>query len=444
MKFVSQVGKAIVCAALCSGLTAVSSAQTQEATGTVSLTPAEMSKQMQLLQQQVNELRGELAAIKQSEGAQQHTVTDTSAQSNFVADGSAAKPATAPTLSSLLGSTTLSGFVDGFYGYNFNAPASRLNTLRSFDVNANQFSLNMMELIIDKQPDAAASRTGYHIAVGFGQAINTVNASDPGGLGWDQYLKEAYFSYLSPVGKGLQFDVGKFVTPFGYEVIETKDNWNYTRGLNFSYGIPYYHYGIRAKYAFNDKYSLSAYATNGWNNIIENNTRQSYGATFNWNPNKKWGVVTNYMIGPEEADNNSNIRQLWEGIVSYNVNSKLTFAVDYDYGRGDRIPTSPSVVYWTGVAGYAHYAFTGNSSATIRYEYYNDKYGFTTGNPQALNEFTGTFEHLIGHHLIPRLEFRHDMSNQPVFAKGIGQYVFAQNTLDFGMIFTFDTKEAAK
>ena len=35
------------------------------------------------------------------------------------------------------------------------------------------------------------------------------------GLGFDQYLKEAYFSYLAPVGKGLQVDVGKFVTPHG-------------------------------------------------------------------------------------------------------------------------------------------------------------------------------------------------------------------------------------
>jgi hypothetical protein len=150
------------------------------------------------------------------------------------------------------------------------------------------------------------------------------------------------------------------------------------------------------------------------------------------------------MAGPEEANNNSNIRQLWDTVANYNPTSKLGFIVNYDYGRGDRIQGNPNVVYWTGIGGYARYAFTGKTSSVVRYEYYNDHYGFTTGTAQHLNEVTGTFEHLIGNHLIPRLEYRRDMSNEPVFAKGIGQTVFAQTTLDFGLIYTFDTKEQAK
>ena len=131
------------------------------------------------------------------------------------------------------------------------------------------------------------SRTGYHVALGFGQAMNTVNGSEPAaGLGFDQYLKEAYFSYLAPVGKGLQIDVGKFVTPHGAEVIETKDNWNYSRGLLFSYAIPYYHFGMRAKYSFNDKYSLTGYFVNGWNNVVDNNTGKTYGMVSDGIPTK--------------------------------------------------------------------------------------------------------------------------------------------------------------
>jgi len=65
---------------------------------------------------------------------------------------------------------------------------------------------------LDKPPDAANSRLGFRVALGCGQAMNVVNASDPGGLGFAQYLKEGYFSYLAPVGKnGLQEDFGKFV-----------------------------------------------------------------------------------------------------------------------------------------------------------------------------------------------------------------------------------------
>ena len=93
--------------------------------------------------------------------------------------------------------------------------------------------MNLIELVIDKAPDAANSRTGYHIALGYGNAMTAIYASEPVPFSPDQYVKEAYFSYLAPLGKGLQVDIGKFVTPFGAEVIETKDNWNYSRGLPF-------------------------------------------------------------------------------------------------------------------------------------------------------------------------------------------------------------------
>ena len=38
-------------------------------------------------------------------------------------------------------------------------------------------------------------------------------------------------------------DFGKFVTSAGAEVIESKDNWNYSRSLLFAYAIPYWHFG---------------------------------------------------------------------------------------------------------------------------------------------------------------------------------------------------------
>ncbi len=44
----------------------------------------------------------------------------------------------------------------------------------------------------------------------------------------------------------MQIDAGKFVTPIGAEVIESQDNWNYTRSTLFGYAIPFYHTGLRA------------------------------------------------------------------------------------------------------------------------------------------------------------------------------------------------------
>jgi hypothetical protein len=330
--------------------------------------------------------------------------------------------------------------MDTYYGYNFNQPKSQTNTLRSFDGPSNQFALNMIELNLDKPPDPTNSRLGYHLGLGFGQAMNVVNSTDPAGLGFAQYLKEAYVSYLAPVGKGLQMDIGKFVTPHGAEVIETKDNFNYSRGLLFGYAIPYYHYGLRAKYSFNDKYSVTGFVVNGWNDIYDNNTGKTYGVTFGWNPTKKISIAEGYMAGPETAGTNAHWRQLSDTVVTYSPTGKLTTMLNFDYGRGDRVTGIPTPVFWTGIAGYVKYAFNDLYAVATRYEYYNDHDGFTTGARQHLNEFTGTFQRMVAHHLITRLEFRRDFSNCPVFTKGTTP-VMGQNTMAAGLVYAFDSRE---
>lgn len=420
--------------------TPISSAQTQ--TDASLQASADLARQIDDLQKQLTDLRKEMAAMKQG-GSSSPAPTFAAQAAVAQASGTpAATPPPPPTLAGLLGPTALSGFVDVYYDYNSNQPTSRANGFRSFDVNSNQFALNLLELVVDKAPDAANSRTGYHVALGFGQAMNAVNGSDPGGLGFDQYLKEAYFSYLAPVGKGLQIDTGKFVTPHGAEVIETKDNWNYSRGLLFSYAIPYFHYGLRAKYALNDKYSLSGFLVNGWNSVVDNNTGKTYGLGFGWNPTKRVGFTQNYMAGPEQGDDNSNWRQLSDTVVTYSPTSKLSFTANYDYGRGDRIAGVAGPVFWTGIAGYVRYVFNNNYAVVTRYEYYDDHDGFTTGTAQHFNGFTQTFQRMIAGHILSRLEFRRDISNQPSFVKGNGLPVTAQNTVTAGLVFMFDSREA--
>ena len=458
-----------VCLVCCSASAMRAQAQDQASTGATS---PDLARRVDDLQKQIESLQSELATVKKqlSESSASAAVAPAATPGAGAASSSVPAPSAAPaqpaagapgptapaatTMASLLGPLSVTGFVDGYYGYNFEHPhtvpcpantvPSGLNTpcsaFRAFDGPSQQLGLNMIELILDKPPDANNSRIGYHLAFGFGNAMNVVNGTDPGGLGFAQYIKEAYGSYLAPVGKGLQVDFGKFVTPNGAEVIETKDNWNYSRGLLFTYAIPFYHFGLRTKYAFSGKYSVTGYVVNGWNNIIDNNTGKTYGLSFGWNPTKKVSVTQNYMAGPEQANNNSNFRQLSDTVVTYSPTSRLSLMWNYDYGRGDRIATAPNPVFWTGIAGYVKYAFTDKYALATRYEYFDDHNGFTTGAAQHFNEVTETFERKIAGSLITRLEFRRDMSNQPSFVKGAAP-VKSQNTVAAGLVYTFDMKE---
>ena len=358
--------------------------------------------------------------------------------------------------------------MDAYYGYNSNQPISRTTALRNFDINSSQFGLNMIELVADKSPDPAASHVGYHVALGFGQAMNLVNSTEtpsphaPGTpvgavpstiTNFDQYLKEGYLEYL--VGKKLQINVGKFVTPAGAEVIESKDNWNYSRGLLFSWAIPYFHFGMNAKYTFNSKFSLTGYLVNGWNDSVDNNSGKTTGFSAAWTPNAKWSLTENYLVGPEQFNDNADFRNLTDTVLAYTPNAKLSLMANYDYGH-DHVPNFVttgynSTVWWSGIAGYIKYAPNDKWYLATRGEWFNDHNGFETGTAQQLGEWTLTAQRMLASKIMARLEYRRDMSDHNVFPyrnSDLGSPlspfgpVGSQNTITLGMIYAFSSADA--
>ena len=377
------------------------------------------------------------------------------------------------TIASLLGPTTLSGEVDGYYSLNFNQPADLSSTaaptgtvgneLRAFDNNTNQFSLNAAELVLDKAPDTSSteSRAGYHVGVIYGQAAEAINGNfnvfnnptDASNIA----LKEAYVDYIAPVGKGLTITVGKFVTPAGAEVIETNGNWNYSRSILFYYAIPYFHFGVNAKYAFNSKWAMTGYLVNGWNNTQQYNSGKTYGVSLAYTPNAKWSITENYLAGPQNdvflvgyhGSPNANYRQLEDATIAYTPNAKWAFQLNGDYGYGDKYPitatTNSGAVDWWGMAGYAKYTVSGKSYLAIRYEYFSDPDGWALFGPGNLNghvgEGTATYAYNLTSGLQTRFEFRDDYSNRPVFEKGT-RFVETQPILEVGIIYSFSSANA--
>jgi hypothetical protein len=288
---------AVALVLLARSMSPVALAQTSADTSTTNPPSAsDVDRRVAEMEEEIKQLRAEVSALKQTQAPAPVPTAATVAAQPAAAGPAKGDPLSG--LSSVLGGASLTGLVDTYYTYNVNQPANRSSSFRLFDNTTNQFSLNLIELGLVKTPDSD-SRLGYNVTFGYGNAMNVVNGSDPGGLGFAQYLKEGYLSYLAPVGKGLQFDAGKFVTPNGAEVIESNANWNYSRSLLFNYAIPFYHIGLRTKYAFNDKVSLTGYVVNGWNNIVQNHSSgKTGGLSFVWTPNKRLSLTQNWMGGP--------------------------------------------------------------------------------------------------------------------------------------------------
>src|SRR5262249_28451024 len=151
-----------------------------------------------------------------------------------------ADPAQDATTLSFFRRVEISGFVDGYYQWNFNHPVTRTDgPERLFDTRDNSFSLNLTELSVVKNP-TPDSRDGFRLDLDFWHAVAKSKQGEPGGISVFQNIGQAYVSYLAPIGKGLQVDIGEFVTPVGYEVYKTKDDWNYSRSLLFTLAEPFY------------------------------------------------------------------------------------------------------------------------------------------------------------------------------------------------------------
>jgi hypothetical protein len=325
-----------------------------------------------------------------------------------------------------------SGFVDTYYTYNFNKPTTGASTpLRNFDSQHNQFSFALAELALIK-PATSDDRVGFRLDLNYGPVADTVNAFEPAGEVF-RNIQQAYVSYMAPVGSGLTVDVGKFVTQHGAEVIEAKDNWNYSRSLLFALAIPYYHVGLRLGYAPNDKVAVGGAVVNGWNNATDNNSGKTYGLMATLKPTGSLSIVQNYMGGPEATDNSDDWRHLYDTTVTYAVNGQLSVMGNYDYGHD-----AGSNQTWQGVGLYAKAQPNAYFALIPRIEFLDDKDGFMSGASQKLKEFTLTAEVKHSQGLIMRIEYRRDWSDENFFFKD--GPVSNQNTFTVGFVYAFSSK----
>jgi hypothetical protein len=470
-------------------------------------TPLTADQRLEELEKQVALLQQEIVALKSDSTPGMKTAALTlpapgaSSPAASPAGAGALNPASAAddappkiSISSLLGPITLSGFGDVYYGYDNNHPFDNLAGLRSFEAPTNGFNFNLAELILDKPADAtsAESRLGYHVSAGYGYAARIIDGSDDTGFsstpgaGSNFFLKEAYFDYLAPIGKGLTITVGKFVTPMGAEVIESNANWNYSRGLLFNYAIPLFHFGVNAKYAFNSKWALTGYLVNGWNNTIinhdsvvdgsflfGNSSGLTYGASLVYTPNAKWTATENYFAGPVldgyglGLQSLTDWKQISDTVIAYTPNTKWAFQINGDYGFGPRsypsdctaVKTSSPVtdgggapppcigspaVDWWGVAGYAKYTWSPKTNFAVRYEYFDDPQGYvglTDFERGWAQEVTGTYSYNLTTALLIRGEYRYDFASVPIFDQSFSneKSVKEQNTATLSFVYTFSS-----
>jgi hypothetical protein len=360
--------------------------------------------------------------------------------------------------------TTISGTVDGYYGYNFNRPVGRINLLRAYDVASNSFSLNQAVVSVERAPDVNAGRRfGMRLDLMYGQATETVqgNAANEPRPQVYRPLWQVYGTYVAPVGAGLTLDFGKFAGNLGYETNFTKGNFNYSRAYFFNF-LPFYHFGLRAKYPINEKFAVMYHLMNGVQQSEDFNKFKSQQVSLILTPTKKGAWQVNYYAGREQRDLAPQLNPTFASLptqpglstdfirpeprgrfhaldtyVTWLVTDKLTLAAEADYviNRVQEF-SPPSRV--TGGAAYARYQFTPKFAMAGRAEYLSDRGGLFSGVTQALKETTLTADYKLAEGFLMRGEWRRDCSNRPFFLTNTpGVLRNEQKTATLGLVWWF-------
>jgi hypothetical protein len=355
-------------------------------------------------------------------------------------DSTAKAAAAAAALPKWFDDLAVNAFVSTAYEYNGNRPTSGASSYRVFDFSDNSFNLDVAELVVQ----IAASKpndAGFRVDLDAGNSIPQITKTqDQTAAQFD--LKQAFASYIAPLGSGLRFDVGKFVTHLGYEVIEGYDGYNdnYSRSILFGYAIPFTHTGVKASYAFSSKVAGMVEVVNGWDLLRDNNRSKSVGAQLALTPIAPLQVLLNWIGGPELANNNHSNRNVFDLVAILKPTSVLTLGLNGDYGKenGTSLVNPGSDATWKGIAGYATYALTSKFSVAFRGETFHDEDGVRlgTGTRAILSEGTFTPSYKFTDHVLLRGEARYDKANQPILTRK-GTLSDKQTTVAANVIFVY-------
>lgn len=347
-----------------------------------------------------------------------------------------------------LSSTTLSGYVDTAATWRpgtDQGPATFgplgtgiAGTIPRYSYAKNDgFSLNAVDIALDKSMDESQWAAGYHVEMMFGPdnpvaytGIAGYSVSVANGL---SCLRQAYLTLRTPIGNGIDWKIGVFDTIIGYESTSSPLDPNYTRSYGYTIE-PTTHTGVLATYKVNDMLSVSAGIANTWTeNLFLTSLGPVYesqktymgsmtftapdsmgamkGATFTA------GIVNgtdSTFLAPFAGGSQSSV---YAGATLPTPITALKMGATFDWhdlhnsGAGN---SSDDSVWVVGL--YSSYQATDKLSFNLRGEYLSDAgagpYSFTAVRASNAEEITATAQYSLWANVISRAEFRWDHVEQ--------------------------------
>lgn len=195
---------------------------------------------------------------------------------------------------------TIEGYIDTYYAYDFNKPASGARPYFVSMARHNELTVNLVYLAIKY----TSSRLRARLAPGVGTYMNANYANEPVIL---KNIVEAYGGVKLWRNKNIWLDVGIFNSHYTNESAISKDQFTYTRSFSPEY-VPYYLLGIKLTLPLREKLNAYLYLINGWQQIDDQNKSKSLGTQLEYRPSDFWLINWNTYAGSEQSPMHTEFR----------------------------------------------------------------------------------------------------------------------------------------
>jgi hypothetical protein len=314
------------------------------------------------------------------------------------------------------GKFTVGGYIDGYYGYDFNKPASSDRPYFVSSARHNEFTINLA--FVDLK--YTSSRLRARFIPGFGTYINANYAAEPGVL---KNIVEANMGIRLFKNKDIWLDAGVLGSPYTNESAISRDHLMYTRSFAPEY-VPYYLTGLKLTMPVNAKVNAYLYILNGWQQIQDPNKNKAIGTQVEYRPDDHWLINWNTYIGNEySASVPQNGTRYFSDVYFIYTKEKFT-ATGCIYGgiQQRELNGESSDDKWWQANLIGKYAVTNKVSLSGRVEYFDDPKSVQitpiTGVDGFSSYSTGLCLNLhLADNIVARFEGRTFFSNQEVYIR---------------------------
>ncbi len=343
-------------------------------------------------------------------------------------------------------------FADTYVSYNSAKSGTPVPYHRAYDNNASYDAVTGFPTDADGNPAPLASRNGFGLSfvgldasfttgmVGvtallrFGPSVPIYYGTDTSAAGINSFL--AGYVTVAPT-ESFALDAGYFGTIYGVEVAESWRNLNYSRGGLYYAMQPFYHFGVKGKYIFNDYVNVTAMVVNGANNVSDENDSPALGLQLGLT---QIGDVFNLSVGgfyETGADSAWGIETFFDVVASLTI-ADFTLLTNFDYNINRGADGAKDTSYY-GIMGAAAYSIIPQLGVAVRGEYLKDIDNdiWTVGlRNVSVATLTGTVDLRLLDYLFVRPEFRFENSSEDIYANRKGAATGSWWTAMIGVVAT--------